>query len=116
MSRYNLRSHVSSQKPTTKRQQGEPLFHKIIEKTSPAQPPVPIPAHLLPPVEEDPEIRPPEVNEDSEPHLGTTAVNHMVDPACPPDDEGLVPPLSIRPDDLETNIDKKDHGKKFPSI
>jgi hypothetical protein len=99
MSRYNLCSCVSSQKPTTKKQQSEPLFRKITEKNSPAQPPgLPIPAHLLPLVEEDPEIRPPEISEDSKPHLGTTAVDHMVDPANPPDDAGLVPPLLIRLD------------------
>jgi hypothetical protein len=61
-------------------------------------------------MEEDPEIRPPEISEDSEPHLGTTAVDHMVDPASPPDDEGLVPPSSIRLDNSKMNINEKDHN------
>jgi hypothetical protein len=112
MSRYNLRNRTnknSSQKDT----KSESLSQKAANKIFPLQPPgLPIPVHLLPPVAEEPVLRPPVLSEGSVPHLGDKIAEPDDGPIPPTDVEELDSLSLIRPnvrsDDLDASIENVD--------
>ncbi|KAF7776529.1 hypothetical protein Agabi119p4_4922 [Agaricus bisporus var. burnettii] len=109
MSRYNLCSRAKVQNPTEGNTIGESVSQKISVKNFPAQPlGLSIPAHLLPPLAEDPDLRPPELSEDYVPHTRVPVIDPDSDLTTPLDDERPNPLASIRPDDSDASISNKD--------
>jgi hypothetical protein len=109
MLRYNLHSHTKTQNASEKNPISESISQKMSGKFFSAQPlGLPVPDHLLPPLEEEPNLRPTELSETHEPLTGYPIIDLDSDLTSPLDVERPNPLTSISPDDSDASILNKD--------